>query len=54
VADSTTSRGTASSPASTLRTRIVSEYSTRPTTTVVAVSPVTGRSSENIASDGIV
>ena len=53
-ADSTTSSGTARRPASTLRTRIVSEYSARPMITVVGESPVNGSSSENSASDGIV
>ena len=36
------------------RTRIVSEYSTRPVTTSAAESPKNGSSSENIASDGTV
>lgn len=35
-------------------TRIVSEYSTRPVITSADDSPKNGRSSENIASDGIV
>lgn len=34
------------------RTRIVSEYSTRPVTTSAADSPKSGSSSENIASEG--
>ena len=37
-----------------LRTRMTSEYSTRPTRTVVADSPVTGATKANMASDGIV
>lgn len=48
------SSGTARSPARMFRTSRVSEYRTRPATTRAADSPYTGRSSENMASDGIV
>ena len=54
VADSTTSAGTDRSPSSIARTRIVSAYRARPTTTVVAVMPVNGTISGKSASDGIV
>ena len=54
TADSRTSAGTARSPSRMLRTRIVSEYRPSPRTTVSTPSPVTGTSSENSASDGIV
>ena len=53
-AASRTSSGTPSRPGEQARTRIVSEYSTRPMTTVFSDSPVNGSSSENSASDGIV
>ena len=53
-AASRTSSGTASRPVRMLRTRIVSEYRTRPVTTTEAESPKTGSSREYIASEGTV
>lgn len=46
--------GTASRPARMFRTRMVSEYSTRPVTTSAAESPNSGNSNENMASEGTV
>jgi hypothetical protein len=55
-AASRTSSGTAASPATMFRTRIVSEYRARPMTTLHGLIPGNGGTSmnENMASEGIV